>query len=263
VVLKVWSNSEPGRDERHAKEFLMSTVMVEATDTTAAVADLDALVEEHLPLARALARRYAGRGTPTEDLEQVAALALVKAARGFDPERGIEFRAYAIPTVKGDLRKHFRDSGWTVRPPRRLQELQPRVWRAEEEMLTTLHRSPTPSEIAEHIGAELDEVIEVLGMEGCYRPGSLDRPVGDGDSGTVGELIGGLDPELERSEIRNTLAPLIRRLPERDRLVLELRFVDGMSQQDIGERIGVTQMQVSRILARILASLRETLTTEV
>jgi RNA polymerase sigma-B factor len=130
-------------------------------------------------------------------------------------------------------------------------------------MLTTLHRSPTPSEIAEHIGAELDEVIEVLGMEGCYRPGSLDRPVGDGDSGTVGELIGGLDPELERSEIRNTLAPLIRRLPERDRLVLELRFVDGMSQQDIGERIGVTQMQVSRILARILASLRETLTTEV
>ena len=215
-----------------------------------------------MPLALSLARRYAGRGLNTEDLEQVALLGLVKAVRGFDPARGREFLAYAVPTIRGEVRRHFRDAGWTVRPPRRIQELQSRLWAAEAELTQTLHRSPTAAEIAEELGVPEEDVIEALSSDGCFAPSSLDAPAADSDSGSLSERLGGLDPEFDRSEARVMLAKAVRSLGERDRLIVQLRFFEGKTQQEIGEEVGVTQMQISRLLSRILAELRESITTK-
>ncbi|WP_310962061.1 sigma-70 family RNA polymerase sigma factor [Nocardioides terrisoli] len=217
------------------------------------------IVEVNMPVARMLARHYAGRGLPVADLEQVAYLGLVAAAKRYDPSRGADFLAYAVPTIKGELRKHFRDAGWVVRPPRRLQELQARLWAAEAELTQSLQRSPTTSEIAAHLEVEVDDVIEALGIDGCFAPSSLDVPLGDGDATTFADRQGSLDHAFESCEARTVLAPAVRRLGARDRKILELRFFKGWSQQQIGDEIGVTQMQVSRLLTRILGDLREAL----
>lgn len=215
------------------------------------------LIEVNMPVAKMLARHYSGRGIPVADLEQVAYLGLVAAAKRYDPSRGSDFLAYAVPTVKGELRKHFRDAGWTVRPPRRLQELQARLWSAEAALTQRLQRSPTPSEIADHLDVEVDQVIEALGVDGCFAPSSLDVPLGDGDGVTFADRQGGDDPGFDSCEARVMLAPAVRQLAERDRRILELRFFHGWSQQQIGDEIGVTQMQVSRLLSRILKDLRD------
>ena len=219
----------------------------------------DEVVRLNLDVARDVARRYQGRGISLDDLFQVASLALCKAVRGFDPSRGTDILSYAVPTMRGELRKTFRDHGWMVRPPRSMQELQAECWRAEAELIQELGRSPRPSEIAEHLGVELDRVREALAIDGCFAPSSIDAsPVEDDQSSLVAKL-GTLDPDVPATEARVVLAPVVRRLSERDRQIIEMRFFAGMTQSQIGEVIGVTQMQVSRLLSRILRDLRSAL----
>jgi len=214
------------------------------------------LVEINMPVAQRLARHYAGRGLAAADLEQVACLGLVSAARRYDPSRGDDFLAYAVPTIKGELRKAFRDVGWVVRPPRRLQELQAKAWTAEADLVQSLGRAPSPREIADHLDVPEGEILEILGIDGCFAPSSLDVPLGDGESTTVADRQGNLDDGFASCEARTVLGPLVRALDGRDRRILELRFFRGWTQQQIGDEIGVTQMQVSRLLSRIFEQLR-------
>jgi RNA polymerase sigma-B factor len=213
------------------------------------------LVRLHMPMARGLAKRYAGRGLAMDDLIQVAYLGLVKAVRGFDPARGHEFYAYAVPTVRGELRRHFRDAGWVVRPPRRLQELQAQLWAAEAELTQELHRSPTAAEIAEMLDVTEEDILEALATDGCFAPSSLDAPTPDGE-GSVGDRLGDEDDEFDGAEARIVLAEALATLGDRERRIVELRFFEGWTQQQIGDEIGVSQMQVSRILTKILGQLR-------
>lgn len=223
---------------------------------------LDQIVELNLCVARSVAHRYRSRGIDVEDLEQVAYLALVKAAHRFDPEAGNDFLAYAVPTIRGEVRRHFRDLGWTVRPPRRIQELQGRVADVQMDLAGRLGRSPTAGELAAELGIARSEVEEALAAEGCFVPASLDRLVGESGGATVGDLLEGPDPGHRSAEARIALAPEVRRLSERDRRILRLRFFEDLTQREIGEEIGVTQMQVSRVLSRIFDDLRATLEGE-
>jgi RNA polymerase sigma-B factor len=218
---------------------------------------LDQIVELNLCVARSLAHRYRDRGLDVEDLEQVAYLALVKAAHRFDPDAGHDFLAYAVPTVRGELRRHFRDVGWTVRPPRRVQELQGRVADVQVDLAGRLGRSPTAGDLAEELGEDRSDVEEALGAEGCFVPASLDRPLSGTSNTSVGDLLEGPDGGFFSAEARIALAPAVRRLGERDRRILQLRFFEDRTQREIGEDIGVTQMQVSRLLTRIFDELRE------
>lgn len=213
------------------------------------------LIAQHIALARSMAARYRNRGIDLDDLEQVALLGLTKAARRFDGDAGHDFLSYAVPTVRGELRRHFRDAGWTIRPPRRIQELQARIAAAQEELGGRLGRSPRPTEIAVHLGAGLDDVVEALGADGCFTPTSLDVPVGEGGS-PLGELMGGEDRDIAQAEARIVLAPVVRLLSARDRQIVHLRFYDERTQQEIADSVGLTQAQVSRVLTRILRDLR-------
>lgn len=223
---------------------------------------LDELVTLNLPVADSLAQRYSARGLPIEDLVQEARLALVRVVESFRPEYGHDFLSYAVPSILGALRKQFRDSGWTVRPPRRIQEAQQAINQSRSDLLQQLGREPRVSELAETLNLDQETVIEALSADGCYTPASLDRPVGgesDGDAGarTLGSVLGSEDPDFASCEARVVLRPLLARLEDRDRTVLKLRFVDGLTQREVGEAIGVTQMQVSRILSRIFETLRD------
>jgi len=219
----------------------------------------DAVVELNLCVARSLAHRYRDRGLDVEDLEQVAYLALVKAAHRFDPEAGHDFLSYAVPTIRGELRRHFRDVGWVVRPPRRIQELQGRIAEVQVDLTCRLGRSPRAGELADELNERRSDVEEALGAEGCFVPASLDRTVGEHGTTSVGDLLCCQDDEQGRAEARIVLAPLVQRLNERDRRILRLRYFEDRTQREIGEDIGVTQMQVSRLLSRILDDLREAL----
>jgi len=221
----------------------------------------DRAVELNLPLARYLAGSYSGRGIASEDLQQVACLGLLKAVRGFSPDRANSFAAYAIPTIRGELRKHFRDAGWTVRPPRRIQELQARIRSVEAELVQRLQRNPSVKELAAELELEVEAVLEATSVDSCFTPYSLDAPVpvSGGSSVTVHADLGTWDPEFASAEARLVLEPAIRNLAPRDRTVLQLRFVEGLTQQEIGEQVGVSQMQVSRILNRVLAELRSSI----
>ena len=213
------------------------------------------LIETNVGVARSMASRYRNRGIDLDDLEQVALLGLTKAAQRFDPEAGHDFLSFAVPTIRGELRRHFRDAGWMVRPPRRVQDLQARISRAQGELESRLARSPRPSEVAEHLDVPVDDVVEALTADGCFTPTSLDGPVGDGSS-SLGDLLGFDDHATEAAEARIVLEPLVGRLSPRDRRILKMRFVDECTQQEIAETIGLTQAQVSRVLTRILAGLR-------
>lgn len=220
------------------------------------------IVTINLQVADSLAQRYSARGLPLEDLMQEARLALVRVVESFRPEYGHDFLSYAVPSILGALRKQFRDSGWTVRPPRRIQEAQQAINQRRADLLQELGREPRVSEIAEALDLDEDTVIEALSADGCYTPASLDRPVGgegDAEPGgrTLGSVLGGEDPDFASCEARVVLQPLLARLEERDRTVLRLRFVEGLTQREVGEEIGVTQMQVSRILTRIFNTLRQ------
>jgi len=223
---------------------------------------LDEVVVLNMEVARTLAASYSGRGIPAEDLEQVAYAALVRAARDFDPDQANDFLAYAVPTVRGEMKKYFRDHGWVVRPPRRLQDLQAAVARTRSRLQQQLGREPTLPELADELGVDPAAIEEALTADGCFRPASLDRPVGDGSTSTLGDLLPAPSAELDAAEARLMLWPVLRQLPKRDRTILRLRFWKGWTQQEIGEQLGVTQMQVSRLLSRILADLHDTLTAE-
>lgn len=227
----------------------------ERPDTFGSRRLVDDLVETNIGVARSIARRYRNRGIDLDDLEQVALLGLTKAAQRFDASAGHDFLSYAVPTVRGELRRHFRDAGWMIRPPRRVQELQARISRAQQELEGSLCRSPRPSEIALHLDEDLDAVIEALSADGCFTPTSLDLTVAEGSS-SLGDLLGAEDRALESTEARIILAPVVRELSDRDRRIVHLRFYEERTQQEIAEAVGLTQAQVSRVLTRILDSMR-------
>lgn len=210
-------------------------------------------------VAAGIASRYNQRGVDGEDLRQVAEMGLVKAVRRYQPERSSGFLAYAVPTIRGEIRRYFRDNGWMVRPPRRIQELRSEVISTENDMVQDLRRFPTVTETAEELGISTPELHEVHGARGCFRPASLDAPAREDASLPVGELIGEADDAYERVENYESLTPLLAALDPRDRLILGLRFVNGCTQKEIGDQIGVSQMQVSRLLNSVLGRLREQL----
>jgi RNA polymerase sigma-B factor len=218
------------------------------------------LIERYLPLARRLARRYQRAEEPLEDLVQVASLGLIKAIDRFDMKREVVFSSYAVPTILGELKRHFRDRTWAVRVPRDLQELALRVDRTVTRLSVGKHRSPSIGEIAQEVGASEEQVLEALEAAGAYRASSLDAPrVGQGeDSGeSVADTLGEEESGFRRAEERATLEPLLAHISARERVVLELRFGEDLTQAEIGERIGVSQMQVSRLIRQALARLRE------
>jgi RNA polymerase sigma-B factor len=221
------------------------------------------IVVLNLPVATSIALRYRGRGEPVEDLVQVAHLGLLKAVDGFDASRGSDFLAYAVPTVRGEVQRYFRDRGWDIRPPRRVQELRARIGAATELLGQRLDRSPRPSEIAEHLGVDVHDVVECLASADCYHVRSLDAPTDAQDGADVAQLIGAPDPEIARVEDVLSVRPLLASLPPRDRRILALRFYRGWTQSQIAEDIGVTQMQVSRLITQALKRLRTQLEAEV
>jgi RNA polymerase sigma-B factor len=218
----------------------------------------EALVQRFLPLARQLARRYQRGGEPLDDLIQVASLGLLKAIDRFEPDRPSAFSSFAVPTILGELKRHFRDRGWSVRVPRDLQEMAVRVERVTEELSRNLGRAPTAGEIAEDIGATTEQVLEAREAAGAYRAVSLDRPRDDEEDGEgVGESMGVEDPGFGLAEDAATVQRLMAVLGEREREVLRLRFEEDLTQAEIGERVGVSQMHVSRLIRQAVTRLRE------
>jgi RNA polymerase sigma-B factor len=217
----------------------------------------DELVEEHAPLAQFLASRFANRGEPRDDLVQVALVGLFKAVERFDPGRGLQFSTFATPTILGELKRHFRDRGWAVRVPRRVQELHLQLGKIIGTLGQEEGRSPTPAEVAARAGVSEEAVLEAMEAGSLYRLVSLDGSVTPDDEG--GELVACLgeeDPAFERIEHRSEIAELLDVLPERERRIVELRFFDSLTQSEIAERVGVSQMHVSRLLTRSLERLR-------
>ncbi len=219
----------------------------------------ETLVTEHLPVAQHIARRFSNRGESQEDLTQVATLGLINAVDRFDPHRGVDFLSFAVPTIMGEVRRHFRDTGWAVRVPRRLQELHLSVSAAIAELSQKFGRAPTPSEIAEHLGIQRDEVYQGLEASNAYRSTSLDELLTDTDEIPLGDAIGEDDFELTEVENREVIRPLLDELPERERRILVLRFFRSMTQTQIAEQVGISQMHVSRLLSRTLSWLRKRL----
>lgn len=220
------------------------------------------LIEAHMGVARSVALRYRNRGIDMDDLEQVALLALTKAAQRFDPDAGHDFLSYAVPTMRGELRRHFRDHGWMVRPPRRVQELQARLAGAQSELEAEQGAGVRIIDLAERLGEDVPDVVEALSADGCFTPTSLDVRVGD-EGSPLGDLLGEEDHELECAEARVMLAPALRRLAPRERRIVQLRFVEGRTQQEIADSVGVSQAQVSRILLNILKTMREEISSPV
>jgi RNA polymerase sigma-B factor len=217
------------------------------------------LVERFLPLARQLARRYGAAGEPLDDLVQVASLGLVKAIDRYELERGTAFSSFAVPTILGEIKRHFRDTGWTVRVPRSIQERRIQVNRAIPALTGRLGRSPTTAEIAEHIQATVEEVLEAVEAAVAYEPVSLDAGSGNGeDDESWAQSIGEDDPSYDLVEHSATLAPAMRALPARERVILHMRFVEDMTQSQIAEKIGISQMHVSRLIRKALEAMRET-----
>ncbi|MDN3295793.1 RNA polymerase sigma factor SigF [Streptomyces ficellus] len=218
------------------------------------------LIELNLSLVKYAATRFRNRSDQMEDIIQVGTIGLIKAIDRFDLSREVEFTTFAMPCVVGEIKRFFRDTSWSVHVPRRLQELRIDIARATDELFQRLDRSPTPAELAEHLGMEEDEVLEGLVAANGYTAGSLDLPLddsGDNASETLGDRLGEPDRELEIVENVQALKPLIEEFDERDRRILKMRYVDEMTQSEIGAELGVSQMHVSRLLSRITARLRE------
>ncbi len=219
------------------------------------------LVEQFIGLVEFLARRFRNRGEPLEDLIQVGTIGLLKAIDRFDLDREVEFSTYATPTIVGELKRHFRDKGWAVRVPRRLQELHLELTKVVAQLGQDLGRSPTVAEIAEAAQTNEETVLEGLEIAQAYNFTSLDAPIDtdEGSSTTFAEQLGVEDEHLENLEYRASLAPEMSKLPERERKILYLRFFKGLTQSEIAERLGISQMHVSRLLNRTLIRLREAL----
>nr|WP_236647016.1 SigB/SigF/SigG family RNA polymerase sigma factor [Micromonospora acroterricola] len=214
-------------------------------------------IEAWLPLANHLARRYSGRGEPNDDLVQTAALGLIKAIDRFDPSRGVDFAGYAIPTIVGELKRHFRDRTWDIRVPRRLQERRMAISEANSTLTQTLGRSPTVADIAAHLTLTEEDVIEGLEGARAYNAVSLSTPVGDGTrSLDLGDTLGIEDNDMALAELRVALGRALGSLDEREQKIVTLRFYGNLTQQEIAEQVGVSQMHVSRLLTRALGKLR-------
>jgi RNA polymerase sigma-B factor len=235
--------------------------LLERYQRTGDEAAREELIRRFLPLARQLARRYERPDEPLDDLVQVASVGLLKAVGRFDPTRGIAFSSFAVPTILGELKRYFRDSGWAVHVPRGMQERALEVNRAVTELSRNLGRSPTPAEIAELTGLTPEEVLEAMEAATAYDsvPLEVPRHDDDGDGDGAVERLGAEDHGYALAEYSATLAPPLRALPERDRLVLYLRFVEDLTQSEIAEQIGVSQMHVSRLIRRALERLRNDL----
>lgn len=254
----------PDRAER-TEELLVELAQTDDEGRRAAL--VDQIVMINMCVADSIAARYRGRGVSSDDLQQVAYMALTRTVQNYSPEKGPNLLSYAVPTIRGEIRRYFRDQGWTVRPPRRVQELQWRISSVQSALSTRLGRPPHSEELAEELGEDVADIEEAQAAKGCFTPASLDMPVGDDPSATVGDLLseddGGAETGREAAEARVVLAPVVRRLSRRDRRILQLRFFEGCTQQEIADDIGVTQMQVSRLLSRIFSDLREELSEPV
>ena len=217
------------------------------------------LVERHLPLVRSLARRYAGRGEALEDIEQVGAIGLIKAIDRYELSRGVALTTYATPNVVGEIKRHFRDKGWTIRIPRGLQELNAQMSRTIERLTGTLGRSPTIGEIARELHTTPEQVLEALEAGSAYSPVSLSAGLTPDGALDPLESLGAEDEEFERSEDRASLEPALHSLPDRDREILKKRFEEGLTQTQIAEQVGISQMHVSRLIRKSLARMRDQL----
>jgi RNA polymerase sigma-B factor len=242
--------------QRRTHEAVPCLHAIDAPSVEARQLLVNQLIENHIEVAHSIASRYRNRGIDIDDLQQVALLGLTKAAQRFDPDAGHNFMAFAVPTIRGEVRRYFRDAGWVVRPPRRVQELQARIMRAQDTLEQQLGRSPRPSEIARHLDVDLDEVVEALSVEGCFTPTSLDAPL-DSATSTIGDLLSDESTATDELEVRMVLEPLIAELAPRERRIVFMRFYEERSQQAIADAVGLTQAQVSRILQRTLTTLRD------
>ncbi|MDQ1723663.1 MAG: polymerase sigma-B factor [Frankiaceae bacterium] len=246
------------RQDRNHARALFAVLVDPAVDADQHQRVRDELVEMHLPLVEYLARRFRNRGEPLDDLIQVATIGLIKSVDRFDLERGVEFSTYATPTIVGEIKRHFRDKGWAIRVPRRLQELKLALTKATQELSQRNGRSPTVSELAAHLKMTDEEVLEGLESANAYSAVSLDAPDGgDDDSPSVQDTLGITDEAIEGVEYRESLKPLLEKLPPREKKILLLRFFGNMTQSQIATELGISQMHVSRLLARTLAQLRE------
>jgi RNA polymerase sigma-B factor len=253
---------QPVRERGHARDLFERLAELPAGDEER-LRIRGELVEIHLPLVEYLARRFRNRGEWLDDLTQVATIGLIKSIDRFDLARGVEFSTYATPTIVGEIKRHFRDKGWAVRVPRRLQELKLALTKAIGELAQKEGRAPTIAELAAHLQMSEEEVLEGLESANAYSTVSLDAPdSGDEDAPAVAESLGMLDDALEGVEYRESLKPLLERLQPREKRILLLRFFGNMTQSQIATELGISQMHVSRLLARTLAQLRQGLTSE-
>jgi RNA polymerase sigma-B factor len=217
----------------------------------------DQLTELHFGLAQSLARRFRDRGESHDDLLQVASLGLLKAIERFEPARGMQFSTYAVPTIIGELKRHFRDKTWLVRVPRSLQEFHLEIRHLTEDLTHELGCSPTAAQIADRAGCGVDEVLAAIDAGNAYRGTSLDAPATSEDSGTTAaDQLAEVDPDLETVGDREEIRELLAVLDARERQIVTLRFFDGLTQRQIAKRLGISQMQVSRLLGRALATMR-------
>lgn len=217
------------------------------------------LVTGHLPVVRNIARRFAGRGEPVDDLEQAGTVGLLGAVDRFQPDRGVDFLSYAVPTITGEIRRHFRDRTWSMRVPRRLKDIQSSINGAVGPLSQELGRAPRPSEVAARLGVPLEEIIEGLEAGQAYRSSSIDD-LGDGSDTPLAARLGSIDEQLQMVEDHESLTPLLDELPERERTIVVLRFFGNMTQTEIADRVGISQMHVSRLLSGTLAQLRRRMT---
>lgn len=245
------------RPNRDADREMFAQLAATAKDDPERGVLRDSLVTRHLPLAEYFARRFRDRGEPLEDLSQVAVIGLIKAVDRFELDREVEFATYAAPTILGEIRRHFRDRGWAIHVPRRLQELQAATSAATARLSQDLGRSPTVAELAVNLGLGEDAVLDGLESARAYRTISLDT-LGEAMT-SIGDRLGDVDGRIEEVDLRESIRPLLNNLGERERRIVVLRFFHEMTQSQIAEDVGLSQMHVSRLLARSLALLRESL----
>ncbi|CAA9372088.1 MAG: RNA polymerase sigma factor SigB [uncultured Nocardioides sp.] len=251
------THQDPADNDRSVETARLLRIAHDPDETEARRAEArDRVVVINLPVARNLATRHVGRGIAYDDLVQVASLALVRAVDRFDPEFGRDFLSFAVPSIRGELKRHFRDLGWMVRPPRSVQEAQAEAVKVRDELEAKLGRRPTDEEVAEHGGLDIAAVSEALALQGCFTPASLDKPLQADGTAVLGSLIADPESQFAASEARLMVRPLLRRLDPRDRTIVRMRWFEQRTQQEIADAIGVTQAQVSRLLTRILNELR-------
>ncbi|GHE87479.1 RNA polymerase sigma factor [Streptomyces longispororuber] len=253
-----------GIDTRTLSRSLFLRLATLDQDSPERVYVRDTLIELNLPLVRYAAARFRSRNEPMEDIVQVGTIGLIKAIDRFDCERGVEFPTFAMPTVVGEIKRFFRDTSWSVRVPRRLQELRLALTKASDDLAQRLDRSPTVPELAAVLGVSEEDVVDGLAVGNAYTASSLDSPApeDDGGEGSLADRLGYEDSALEGVEYRESLKPLLAKLPPRERRIIMLRFFANMTQSQIGEEVGISQMHVSRLLTRTLAQLREGLISD-